>query len=392
MNQLSMKTKKMKDRKIAYVTGTRAEYGLMISVLRAIKKSKKLKLQLYYTGMHLMEHFGCTGRIVQCDFPDAQTIEALFESDNQSAVPQFMGTLMHQLTTAFSMNRPDLVLTLGDRPEMLCVATVSAYLGIPTGHIHGGDRTSTIDEITRHAITKLSHLHFPATREAALRIKKMGEEPWRIHTVGAPALDFIQQEKLLTKNELYDFLNLDKKNRFLLVTQHPVSEAVDQSGFQMKQTIDAVKFFNLPVVIIYPNADPGNQEMRRVIDEEKQSPLFRIYPSLEYKIFLSVQKEAAVWVGNSSAAMIESASFNTPVVNIGERQSDRIHGNNVINVDYNKKEIIQAIKKSLYDIKYLKNLKKIKNPWGDGNAGKRIVNILTEIMIDKKLLHKKITY
>lgn len=382
----------MKSKKISYVTGTRADYGLMMPVLQAIKKSTKLNLQLYYTGMHLMENFGCTRRIVQYNFPNAQAIEALFESDDQSGVLQFMGTLMHQLTSTFSMNRPDFVLTLGDRPEMLCVATVCAYLGIPTGHIHGGDKTATIDEITRHAITKLSHLHFPATKEAALRIKKMGEEQWRIHTIGAPALDFIQQEKLLTKDELYAFLNLDKKNRFLLVTQHPVSESVAQSGFQMKQTIDAVKFFNLPVVIIYPNADPGNREMRRVIDEEKQNPLFLIYPSLEYKVFLSVQKEAAVWVGNSSAAMIESASFHTPVVNIGERQSGRIHGNNVINVDYNKKEIMQAIKNSLYDIRYLKNVKKIKNPWGDGNASNRIVKILTKIKIDEKLLHKKITY
>ncbi|MBI4234982.1 UDP-N-acetylglucosamine 2-epimerase (hydrolyzing) [Candidatus Peregrinibacteria bacterium] len=382
----------MKKKKIAYVTCTRTDYGLMLPVLQAVQNSPELELKLYYSGLHLMKKFGNTQAMVKKDFPAAKLVKGTFKSDNRFGVTEFIGTFIKNLAASFAADRPDFVLNIGDRPEVLAIATVCVYLGIPSGHLHGGDKSSTVDEIARHAITKLSHLHFPATKDAATRIKKMGEEPWRIHVCGAPALDYIMQEKLLTRKELCADLHLDPKSQFILILQHPASENYSQSGEQMRQTIAAAKTFKLPIVIIYPNGDPGSRAMINIIQKEKDNSLFRIFTNLEYKKFLTLEKEAAVWLSNSSAAMIESSSFKTPVVNIGNRQDGRLHGNNVIHAACKKDEIMKAIEKSLFDKTYLKSLKTIKNPWGQGKAGKRIAQILAEIELNQELLYKKITF
>ena len=385
---MTLKNKK----KIAYISGTRADFGLMTPILKAINQSAKLNLQVYATGIHLMPEFGETVQYVRKEFPTAIDIKARFGTDDRVGMAKFTGDFLGRLVEIFSKNRPDFVLTLGDRPEMLCTAMACLYLGIPTGQVHGGEKTSTVDEVARHAITKLSHVHFPATEESARRIEKMGEEKWRIHVVGAPALDVILNEKLPTREELFKELGLDPRKKVILVTQHPVSEEVEEAGLQMKETLAAVKKFNLPVVITYPHADAGGRKIIRVIEKEKNNPIFHIFPSLEYKQFLALEREAAVWVGNSSGAMIESSSFQTPVVNIGTRQMGRHRSSNVIDVGYNKKEIEKAIDKSLNDPAYLKRLKKIKNPWGDGKTGPRVAKILENIGINSRLLTKQITY
>ncbi|MBI2670101.1 MAG: UDP-N-acetylglucosamine 2-epimerase (hydrolyzing) [Candidatus Yanofskybacteria bacterium] len=379
-------------KKIAYISGTRADFGLMTPILKAISRSKQLDLQVYAAGTHLMPEFGETVQYVRKEFPNAINIEARFETGDRPGMTKFTGVFLSRLVGAFSKNRPDFVLTLGDRPEMLCTAMACLYLGIPTGHVHGGDKTSTVDELARHAITKLSHIHFPAIQESADRIQKMGEEKWRIHIVGAPALDVILNEKLPTKKEFFKKLNLDPSKNVILVTQHPVSEEVENAGLQMEETLAAVKKFNLPVVITYPHADAGGRKIISVIEKEKNNPLFHIFPSLEYKQFLALERETAVWVGNSSGAIIESSSFQTPVVNVGTRQTGRQRGANVIDVGYNKKEIEKAVYKSINDQAYLKRLKKIKNPWGDGKTGPRVAKILENININSRLLTKQITY
>lgn len=378
--------------KIAYVSGTRADFGLMTPILSAIDQSKKLDLQIYATGIHLMSEFGETVKHAKKEFPALVSIDAIFETDDRLGMAKFTGEFLKKLVTVFHKNRPDLVLTLGDRPEMLSVAMACLYLGIPTGHIHGGEKTSTVDELARHAITKLSHIHFPATKESAERIKKMGEEDWRIHIVGAPALDVILNEKLPTRKELFKELDIDPNQKVILISQHPVSEETKQADKQIEATIVAVKKFGLPVVITYPHADAGGRKMIAVIDREKNNPLFKIIPSLAHKKFLALEREVAVWVGNSSGALIESSSFGTPVVNIGTRQSGRQRGNNVINVGYNVNEIKMAIDKSLNDKKYLTKLAQVSNPWGDGKTGPRVAKILEKISIDNRLLTKQITY
>ncbi len=379
-------------KKIAYVSGTRADFGLMVPVLSAIKQNKKLNLKLYATGIHLMPEFGSTINEVKKQFPEVVEIKAIFENDNRSSMAKFTTVFANKLIRVFEKERPDFVLTLGDRPEMLSTALVCLYLGIPTGQIHGGEKTSTVDELARHAITKLSHVHFPATKESAERIKKMGEEDWRIHVVGAPALDVILNEKLPTRKELFKELDIDPNQKVILVTQHPVSEEIKQVEKQIKETLAAVKSFKLPVVITYPHADAGGKKIIDAINKEKNNPLFRIIPSLTHKKFLALEKECSVWVGNSSGAMIESSSFHAPVVNVGTRQKGRQRGENIIDTGYDQKEIEIAINKSLNDGKYLAKLSKTANPWGDGKTGPRVAKILEKINIDDRLLTKQITY
>jgi len=379
-------------KKIAYISGTRADFGLMTPVLHSIEKSEKLQLLTFATGVHLMPDFGNTINHVTREFPNTKIIPATFTSDDRTGMANFMGEYLQQLVKTLTLEKPDFVLILGDRVEMLCTALACVYLGIPTGHLHGGEKTSTVDEVSRHAITKLASVHFAATKESAKRIKKMGEEDWRIHVVGAPALDIILNEELPKKEELFQKLGLDLKKKIILVAQHPVSEQIDEAGKQMEETISAVKPFNLPVVLTFPHPDPGGREIIKVIEKERNNPLFHIFPSLEYKDFLALEREALVMVGNSSAGMIESSSFKIPVVNIGDRQKGRQHGGNVTHVGYNKEKIRKAIEKSLYDPNYLKSLKGIVNPYGDGKAGQKVTEILENLEFGSKLLNKRITY
>ncbi len=351
-------------RKIAYITGARADYCLMISVLKAIQQSDKFKLQVYATSNHLMKEFGYTFDQVKQDFPEATIIEAIFESDDRIGMAKFLGPFISKFVEALSANPPDLALIPCDRIEAFAAAVVCTYLGIPICHVHGGERTFTVDEQARHAMTKLAHIHFVATEDAAKRIEKMGEEKWRIHVVGAPMLD----------------------------TQHPVSEEFDVAGRQMEETIRAVKTFNLPVIVVYPHADAGGRRIIEIIEREKKNKLFHIFPHIPNKQFLALEREAAVWVGNSSAGIIESASFKLPVVNVGIRQLGRERSGNVIDVNCNAGEIKRAIEKSLYDQKYRQKISRISNVWGGGNAAKRVVKTLEKLEIGPKLLTKQITY
>ncbi|OGF24380.1 UDP-N-acetyl-D-glucosamine 2-epimerase, UDP-hydrolysing [Candidatus Falkowbacteria bacterium RIFCSPLOWO2_12_FULL_45_13] len=381
-----------KIKKIAYVTGSRADFGLMTPVLKAIKCSKKLRLKLYATGEHLLTEFGATIKQVQREFADVSRIEATFKQDDRAGMAGFAAEFLPKLTAALKEDQPDFMLTLGDRAEMLCVATACLYLGIPTGHIHGGEKTFTVDELARHAITKLSSLHFPATPESAQRIIKMGEEPRRVKVVGAPAMDVILKEKLSDRPELFQQLGLKPEKKVILLTLHPLPEEWQRADRQIKASLAAVKSFGLEVAVIYPHADPGGRKMIKQINREKNNQHFHIFSSLPHRQFLALARQAAVWVGNSSAAMIESAAFKVPVVNVGQRQTGRQRGANVIDANYNRKTIVRAIEKSLYDREYLRKLKKTTNPWGDGRAGLRIVKVLERLENSEKLLKKQITY
>ena len=387
-----MISNKKRIKKIAYVSGTRADFGLMLPVLKAIKASKSLDLILYATGEHLMPQLGKTINEIKKHFPNVNIINTISKNDDKRGVAQFNTNLFKKITEEFQRTKPDLILVLGDRSETLLVAVACLYLGIPVVHIHGGDKTGTVDEIARHTITKIANIHLPATREAALRIKKMGEEDWRINVIGAPALDTILNEKFPSRKELLSKLGMDSQEKFILVLQHPVSEDAVNADKQMRETIEAIKKIKMPAIFIYPHIDVGGRKIIEEINKEKNNKLFKIFPSLEHKIFLALEREASVWVGNSSAAMIESSSFKTPVVNVGNRQTGRQRGENVLNVDYDRNQIYKAIYKSLNNKKYLAKLKRVKNPWGDGKTSERVVKILEKLEINPKLLNKQISY
>jgi GDP/UDP-N,N'-diacetylbacillosamine 2-epimerase (hydrolysing) len=380
-------------KKIAYITGSRADFGLMSDILKKISQSKDLELMLYATGMHLMKEFGSTIHDVKRQFPKTMVLTAIFKDDSKEGVIDFYSQLMIELSNAFKKNTPDFVLTLGDRPEMLAVATVCAYLGIPTGQIHAGDKSRSVDEMTRHAITKLSHLFFPATVESAKRIEKMGEEKWRIHQIGAPAIDRILNTKLISRRKILEILKLKKMSQYLLLTWHPINEERNFLVRYTKNIVEAVKPFHLPVVVIYPNSDPGSADIIGIIEKEKNNSQFRLIRNFQQDIFFALEKEASVWIGNSSAGVIESASFGTPVVNLGVRQEGREHAENVIDVPVITKSAIKnSIKKCLFDVNFRQKISKIKNPWGDGKANERIIKVLERIKINDKLKFKQIVY
>lgn len=379
-------------RKIAYITGTRADFGVMSSVLKAIDSSSNFELLVYATGMHLMPRFGSTIDQVRKLYPDVKKIDAVFQEDSRLGMAQFITDFSTKFLDQLKKDQVDLVLILGDRVEMMTAAVIAAYLGLPIAHVHGGDKTMTVDEIARHAITKLSHLHFVATKDSAERVKKLGEEDWRIHIIGAPSLDNTLSKKVPSKEEVYSFLKLDLNQKFILALQHSTTNILGQAQNQIRETIEAVKDFDLPVVVVYPNADPGGQQIIQELEKEKDNPQFCLFPSIKYEMFLGVEKEAAVWIGNSSSGIIESATFKTPVVNVGERQKGRPQSGNVINVNYNKEEIKDAIKKSLYDEEYRQKLSVISNLWGDGRAAERVVRVLESLEIGPELLTKQITY
>jgi len=379
-------------RKILYISGTRADYGLMREVLFSLKKNPKLKIEVVATGMHLMSEFGETLNEIKKDGFKIHKINAIYEEDNKESMANFIGKFVQLLTGKIKQIKPHIILLLGDRGEMLAGAIVGTYLTIPVAHIGGGEISSTVDEITRHAITKLSHIHFSTTKKNAKRIIKMGEDPWRVFVVGAPGLDGILNEKLFSKKEIAQRYNLDLSRPILLVIQHPVSSEIEKTGRQMKETMEAIKELSYQAIVIYPNADAGGRKMIKVIKEYERYPFLKTFKSILHKDYLSLMRIASVMVGNSSSGIIEAPSFKLPVVNIGKRQEGRERAENIIDVDYNRIKIKKAINKALYDKKFKGKVKKCRNPYGDGKAAIRIVNILSKVNIDEKLLQKKIIY
>jgi len=379
-------------RKILYITGTRADYGLMKSVLKEIKKQPKLELEIVATGMHLMEEFGMTITEIKKDGFKIHEIDATYENDNKESMVNFIGKFVQLLTKEVKEIKPDIILLLGDRGEMLAGAIVGAYLTIPVAHLHGGEVTSTVDEFARHAITKLAHIHFPATKESANRIIMMGEDPSNVFVVGAPGLDTILNEKLIEPTELSEKYNLDLSKPILLVVQHPVTTEVDDAPEQIRETLEAIIDLKHQTILIYPNADAGGRRMIEVFKKYKKYSFIKTFKNIPHKEYLSLMKIASVLIGNSSSGIIEAPSFGLPVVNIGSRQEGRQRAENVIDVGYDKEKIISAIKEALHDKDFKEKVKKCKNPYGDGKAGVRIADILSKIKIDEILLQKKIIY
>lgn len=378
------------NRKILYITGTRADYGLMRSVLSKIEKNPKIDLEIAVTGMHLMEEFGMTANYVENDGFKTHIINDVFKEDNKESMVHFIGDFINDLSKLIIKINPDIILLLGDRGEMLAGAIVGAYLGIPTAHLHGGEITSTVDEYARHAITKLVNIHLPATKKSAERIIKMGENPENVFLVGAPGLDNIQNEKLTTPDKIARSYNLNPSEPIILVVQHPVSLESKNSSKQIQATMNAVLDLKIQTLIIYPNADAGGREIIKAIQEYENYPFIQTFKSIPSKDYLSLMQIANVIVGNSSSGIIEAPSFKLPAVNIGYRQQGREKALNVIDVDYNKEEIKEAILKSIYDEEFIDIVQNSENPYGDGKTSQKVVKILRDIKLNQELLEKKL--
>ena len=369
-------------RKVLYITGTRADYGLMHATLEALHNEDSIQLDVVATGMHLMDEFGHSVDEIKRDDFNLHIVDQTFLKDDEKSMASFIGNLIADLTDVFAELKPDIVLLLGDRGEMLAGAIAASYLQIPIAHIHGGDVSSTVDDAARHAITKLSNIHFPATEKSASRIRQMGENPDNIFVVGAPGLDsIISVRDCIDEDYLKGKYNIQKD--FILVLQHPVSLEIDESSHQISQTLDAVTSTDYQVIVVYPNADAGGRAMIEKIKEYGVDA----YKTIPHDDFIGLLGLAKVLIGNSSSGIIESSSFKLPVINIGTRQQGREKADNVVNVGYDRDEILRAIDYIGSD-EYCDILKNCTNPYGDGKSCERICRILKEIKINDDLLNK----
>ncbi|MGK0466566.1 UDP-N-acetylglucosamine 2-epimerase [Clostridium sp.] len=380
-------------RKIAVITGTRADYGIFYHVLKEIEKNDALELKLIVCGMHLCPEFGMTINEIEKDgFPISDKFETILAADTGSAMAKSIGLSIISMAQSFERINPDVVLILGDRGEMMAAATAAIHMNIPVAHIHGGEVTGTVDESIRHAVTKLSHIHFPANEDSKQRILKLGESEKNVYVVGAPGLDFIKKTKYLSRSEMLEKFDL-KDDKIFLLTQHPVTTERDMVEWQIRETLDAVVELGKQTIVSYPNSDNGGREIIKVIEQYRAKyPFLKVFKNLTQVEYLSFLEISDVMIGNSSSGIIEAPSFKLPVVNIGSRQGTRLRACNIIDVPEGKEAVKAGIEKALYDEDFKKKLESCTNPYGDGNASSKIAKILSEIKIDRELIQKIITY
>ena len=379
-------------RTIGVVTGARSDYGIYLPILRRMQQDPQLKLHLIVTGMHLAHQFGFTVQEIEKDgFEIGDRIEMLLMSDTSEGIAKSLGVGVMGFAQSYTRFCPDVLLVLGDRLEMLAAVAAALSFKIPVAHIHGGESTQgAIDESIRHAITKMSHFHFASTDSYARRIIQMGEEPWRVVVSGAPSLDNLSAIDLLSRQEMKDAYGLTLHDSTLLVTYHPVTLEFEETEAQIRELLAALGEMNRPVICTYPNADTQSHSVIELIHEfvERDTQRSQIAVNLGTQGYFSLMSHAAAMVGNSSSGIIEAASFELPVVNIGNRQSGRLRAKNVIDVGYARTEIVQGIKKAL-SAEFKAGLSDLMNPYGDGAAADRIIGKLRELKLDGELLHKR---
>ncbi|AGB02348.1 UDP-N-acetylglucosamine 2-epimerase [Methanoregula formicica] len=378
--------------KILYISGTRADYGLMRSVLFQIKHHPEMELHIIVTGMHLMPEFGSTITEIKQDGFRYHIVDTIQEEDSKGSMAEFIGHFIQNLVTRVREIQPDKILILGDRGEMLGGAIVGAYMGIPVFHVHGGEVTSTVDEFARHAITKLSHIHLAATAESAERIRKMGENPEHIFVVGAPGLDQIYPVITEPDMDVITRYGIDPQIPLILVIQHPVPLEPGDPAAQMEKTLQAVSKIRGQVFVIYPNADAGGRAMIETIKQYESLPNIRTFQNVNHADYLHLLKISSVIVGNSSSGIIEAPTFGVPAINIGSRQNGRQKGENVVDTGYDSDQIAQAIEYGLHDVVFRQKVKAAKNPYGDGRSSGKIVKILESVVNTPDLVQKRMMY
>ena len=378
-------------RKITITTGTRADYGILRPILKEILKSKKLQLYLIVTGTHLSRKYGMTINEIKNDgFKIYRTIDMIPQGDTVYHMSITLGKGIIGFSKLFNKIKPDINLILGDRDEMLASSLAACHMNIPNAHIHGGDKSGGIDEYNRHAITKISNIHFVATVKSKQRVIKLGEDPKYVFLTGSPSIDEIAHNDITDATELkikYD-LALDK-NEILLI-QHPVTTEFEKSQKQITNTLNAIVKTQKTTIAILPNSDAGNMKIIKQLKlYAKKYSFIKLFPNLPRSDYLGLLKNCGALVGNSSSGIVEASYFHIPVVNIGMRQKNRDRGKNIIDVeDGSTEKIYYAILHALST----RQISSKKNIYGDGTASKKIVQYLEILKLDKKLIQKQIRY
>lgn len=374
-------------RHICYITGTRADYGLMEGTLRRIHSHPQLSLSVCVTGMHLSPAFGHTVTEIEQDgFRICGRIPVGLESADGAAMASALAHALLGLIPILQKEKPDAVLLLGDRGEMLAGALAAIHLNIPIVHVHGGERSGTVDEPVRHAISKLAHYHFAATEAARARLICMGEHAAHVFTTGAPGLDGLARPPRRPRPELCAALGLDPTRPVSLLIYHPVLQTAASAGHEMNEVIEAMKAAGTQVVCLKPNSDAGHQAICDVI-ARSASAEFRIVTHFPREDYLSWLEAADVLVGNSSSGIIEAASFGLPVINVGDRQQGRERNANTVDVPVERTTIQAALGAALRHGRHPRQ-----NIYGDGRAGEKIAELLSTLPFTKDLLNKSNAY
>lgn len=380
-------------RKICVITGTRADYGILSGLMKKIATDPSLHLQVVVTAMHLAETFGLTYRDIEADgFVINEKVSFPLGDDSTEATSQGAGQATIGFTQAFSRLKPDIVLLLGDRIEMLAAATAALLNRIPIAHIHGGEATyGAFDDSIRHAITKMALIHFPTAQAYRRRIIQMGENPKRVFCTGALSLENIRHMSLLSKKQLEDSLGFHLGKPTFLVTYHPVTLERNSSRAHMKELLDALDTFpEAKIIFTYPNADPDNAVIRNLIDDyvEKNPDRTMASVSLGYIRYLSALSYVDAVIGNSSSGLIEVPTFKKPTINIGDRQKGRLLAPSVLCCADNKDAITESIHKAL-EPDFLKKIQTAPNPYEGDNPLGIICEVLRTISLDESVLKKE---
>jgi len=379
-------------RKIAVVTTSRADYGHLYWPLRELQRHPDVQLELIVMGAHLSSEFGATVREIENDgFAIAAKLECLLSSDSDVGMAKTIGVATLSLADTLGSIRPDILLLIADRYEMLAPASVALALRIPVAHIEGGEISEgAIDDAVRNALTKMSHIHFTSTETARRRIIAMDEEEWRVHRAGAPALDHLQRSTLLPSAKLESKLGITLQKPTIVVAYHPVTIA--RNTLQEADAVfAALKKIAGQVLFCYPNADAGSRhliERTRAFVAARQGS--HVFVNLDAVTYWSLLRQANLFLGNSSSGIMETPSLALPAVNVGLRQQGRERARNIVDAQASANAILSAAQIAQSD-EFRASLKGMANPYGDGHAAEKIVDVLTKVPLTQSLLMKRHT-
>lgn len=381
-------------RSIAAVTSSRADYGHLYWPMKAMLGRPEIDLGLWVTGAHLSHEFGHTVTVIERDgFPIAERIECLLSSDSDVAMAKTIGLATTGFADALGRSRPDLLLVIADRYEMLAPAAAALALRIPVVHIEGGEASEgAIDHVVRNALTMMSHVHLTPTPLARRRVIAMGEEPWRVHCTGAPSLDHLHRSALPERRALEERLGIELLPPPVLVAYHPVTlarETTEEVEAVFAALEQAQERLGQSVVFCFPNADAGS---RRIIDRARsfcaERPGAHLFVNLEPVTYWGLLRCAALMLGNSSSGIMESPSLGLPAVNVGRRQDGRERAANVIDAPAEAGAILDAVRRAM-DPAFRESVRDLENPYGDGRSAERIATILAELEVGDHLLVKR---
>ena len=392
-------------RVIAVFTGNRAEYGLQYPILKALAAHPGLDYRLIVSGAHLDPQFGRTLDEIRADGFDIHAeVKIDMESDTLTATARAIGSGVISMSRALETIRPDMLVVYADRFEGFAAVIAGTQMNVPTAHVEGGDLTEggALDDSVRHAMTKLAHLHFTTNQQATNRILAMGEEPWRVHTVGFPAIDLIAEGRFAAPDALRQAYGLDLAKPLVVFTQHSVTTEFDQAADQIRPSLEALACLSAEgtqVIATYPNNDAGGQQIIAALEHfaGQAGAIVQLHRSLgrfNYHGLLALARDPAArvaCVGNSSSGIKETPAFFCPAVNIGSRQSGRLRGENVIDAPYDAAAICLAVRRCFEDAEFRIRCRTAHNPYGMGDAGRKIADVVATVPLDAALLRKRMT-